>query len=357
VTIPGVESPAGPDQILLVLAVSVGVLLLMSMVFAGVVVAIHLWNDARTKRWRQLESTWSDPLLEVIDGDAPPSSIHALVSSRNTRYFVGFVLRFDRVLGIEEHEILRDVVRPYLPTLLPDVRRGSPERRARAVQTLARFGLPEYADTVVGALDDPSPFVAMIAARGLFHRKYPQHFAAVLSRLDRFSAWSRGYLVRMLAGGGGPAVPLLRDLMVDGGMDPGLRAAAADALRQLNDLQAVQRAADLLEGTPEREIAIACLRLLEHAGHGGHAALVRRYTEAHDTKVRSSALAALGSVGTDHDATLLRGHAGDASPWVARAAIRALFRLAGPVGLSGVSEAGAMAGMLARQVVAEATWV
>ncbi|MCG6955829.1 MAG: HEAT repeat domain-containing protein [Gemmatimonadetes bacterium] len=355
-TIPGVQALAGPDQVLLLLAALVGVVLLMSLGFAAFTLVIHLVNDARVKRWRQMESEWEKPLLEVIDGDAPASSIHALISPRNARFFVGFVLQFDRVLGAEEHQILRDLARPYLPTLLPDVRRGSPERRARAVQTLARFGLPEYSGTVVQALNDPSIFVAMIAARGLFKREYPEHFAAVLSRLDRFSTWSRGYLVRMLAAGGGPAVPLLRDLMTDGDREPGLRAAAVDALREMNDLQAVERAADVLDGGLHPELAIACLRLLGHAGHGGHATLVRRYAEAHEPTVRAAALAALGTVGNDTDAALLREHVDDTSPWVALAATRALFSLAGPPGLVGLSGAGSRARTLAEQVLAEASW-
>lgn len=355
-TSPGAGPPGGPDQILFVLTALVGVLLALSLALALLAVAIHLWNDARVRRWRRLESAWRGPLLEVIDGDAPPSSLDALVSFRNARLFVGFVLRFDRVLGAEEREILRSVIRPHLPTLLPDVRRGNPERRARAVQTLARLGLPEHSEAVAAALEDPSPFVAAIAARGLFHREYPEHLAAVLSRLGRFSAWSRGYLVSMLAAGGGPAVPLLRDLMTDGDREPALRAAAADALREMNDLQAVERAADILDGGPQPELTVACLGLLGHAGHGGHAALVRRYAKAHEPTVRSAALAALGTVGNDDDAALLREHVDDTSPWVALAATRALFKLAGPAALSGVSDAGSRARTLAEQVLAEAGW-
>jgi hypothetical protein len=73
------------------------------------------------------------------------------------------------------------------------------------------LGLPRYASTVVAALDDPSPLVAMVAARSLAQEESTEYAHAVLKRLHRFGGWNRRFLASMLASMGPRVADTLRE--------------------------------------------------------------------------------------------------------------------------------------------------
>ena len=94
-----------------------------------------------------------------------------------------------------------------------------------------------HADTVVAALDDRSPLVAMIAARALAKKETPQYAGAVLARLHRFTSWRPSFLASMLSSMGPEIAPILRSTLGNPAIDTQVRAIATMALRELHDLE------------------------------------------------------------------------------------------------------------------------
>jgi HEAT repeat protein len=225
--------------------------------------------------------------------------------------------------------------------------------RAWAVQTVGTLGLPEHADVVVQALDDPSPLVAMVAARALAREDTPEYADAVLARLDRFTDWNRLFLASMLAAMGPEVSPSLRAGLADAGATPAKRAVMAEALRLGGDFLAGDVAVEVVKTTQDRELLASALRLLASVGRPAHADLVRPLCESDDAVVRAQALHALGSLGDDEDVPLLVDAMDDADPWPALYAARGARDAGGREALRRLIAAGDPGALLARQVLAE----
>jgi HEAT repeat protein len=222
-----------------------------------------------------------------------------------------------------------------------------------AVQALAEMGMPEYSRTVAQALDDESPVVAMIAARGLFRPGQERYFNNVLRRLHRFTLWSRSYLASMLAGGGPAGAPLLRGMLADPKQPALVRAVASDALAALNDLESVDLALRLLECEEDRELLAGCLRLVRELGHQDHVDEVMRFVTASDPVIRAAAVAAVGALGGKEDVNVLQSLLADDSYWVSLQAARGLMAV-GEVGtLRRLAVGSGPWALLARQVLSE----
>ncbi len=58
---------------------------------------------------------------------------------------------------------------PYVDALLEDFRYPSAETRGVAVEKMSVLALDSHAEHIVGALDDPSSRVSLVAARALSH--------------------------------------------------------------------------------------------------------------------------------------------------------------------------------------------
>lgn len=312
------------ETALALLLATIAGLVVLSLTFAAYAVALRLRNRVRERRWVELSARWEEPVLDaLLDPEAIPR-LHEAVEPRHRLRFVRFVLEYSRRVRGEERAILRELALPYLGPIARRTWSRHVEVRTRAVRTLGTLGLPRYAAEVLTALDDPSPLVAMVAARALCREEYPQYAPAVLRRLARFEGWNPSSLASMLAAIGPQAAPGLRQSLGDGEESPAVRAIAADALRLLSDFDAGDVAAGTLEEGVDRELAAAALRLLAVVGRPEHVEIVRRSCEAADFHVRAAAVSALGTIGQEGDGLRLLGAMSDPSPWVAIRAARGL---------------------------------
>jgi hypothetical protein len=307
------------------------VLLVGNLVFAlgtvGLIVTalvLRVRNDQKAAGWVALEARWSATALDVVGGGQPATQLWALVPDRDRIRFVNFLLRFARRLVGPERRVVDDLAAPYLDLLLPQLTDRRPERRARAVQTLSTLGRRRYALNLVRALDDPSPLVAMVAARALARRESPDFAMAILRRMHRFDTWRASFLSSMLAAIGPAVAPALRQALGDPEFHPRVRAVAADALRELNDYPSAELAAQLLLLETDRDLIAASLSVIAHMGQPKHVEAVRHHTRSPEPIIRARAIQALGQVARAEDIPTLTAALEDPSPWVALRAAEAL---------------------------------
>lgn len=292
-------------------------------------------------------------MLEILGGLAKPNAIFSRVDQRDGPRFLTFLLGYARRLRGEEQEMIRALAAPYLYHVVPRLKRGSAESRGNAVLILARMGLPQFADEVASSLSDDSPIVSMIAARSLFRPGHEDYFPEVLQYLPRFAGWSRSFLSSMLAAGGTNATPLLRDILANPHQEALMRAIAADALRELNDLSAVALAVEIIADETDRELVVSCLRILKQLGHHEHVPIVRAMTASPDELIRATAVAALSATGGPQEITLLEEKLEDPTFWVSLEAARGLVELGGSKTLERLASAQGPRSTLARQVLTE----
>lgn len=342
------------DRIFLLLIIAIGALFFVSLLLALITILLRFKNVRTAARWERLEARWEPKLLQVLSGELAPPELLQLVDRDEELYFVDLVLRYARRVRGTDRAKLRQVAAPFLGPVAARARGADAERRARAVQTLGELGLPDHADTVVAALDDKSPLVAMIAARALAKKETPEYADAVLARLHRFTSWRPSFLASMLSSMGPEVTPALRRTLGNRTIDQSVRAIAATALRHLHDLESAPVAAGVLETEHRRDLLASCLRLLGTVGGDVHLTLVRRLLESDDFVVRATAAQALGSIGEATDMALLRQVAvEDESHWVAINAARAL-REAGDVEvLRKIASSGHKRASVAVQVLGE----
>jgi len=341
------------ESALLVLALSIAALLVLAVAFALYALVLRVRNERRERRWQRLEAAWEEPLLAALADPQRIPQVREVVEEDYRLHFVRFVLAYARRVRGEERATLRELVAPYLDPIAERVWSKHQEIRTRAVQTLGTLGLPHYAGEVVTALDDPSPLVAMVAARALSSDEYPEYAEAVLRRLRRFDTWSRSFLASMLAGIGNSGAPAIRATLTDRNEPAWVRAVAAQALGTLKDFEAGDPAAAVVETEEDPELLSAALRLLALAGSPEHAPVVRARCASPDPTVRSAALRALGTLGDEEDANRLLGAMADPSPWVAIHAARGLLAAGAHQLLSDLAASDHPRAMLARQILME----
>lgn len=318
--------------------------------YAIVMRSVHL---ARAKEAADLAERWRDPVLSAVGDPSLVPSVQALVSEDQAIEFLTFVIEYARRVRGEERQVLCTLAEPFLPRMAERVTSRRVEIRAWAVQTLGTLGLPRYADEVVAALDDPSPLVAMVAARALAREETPQYAEAVLVRLHRFSGWNRLFLASMLAAIGPEISGALRKGLDDPDVPSRTRAVMAEALRLQGDFLAGDVAARVVRGADERELLASALRLLAVVGRPEHAEIVRPYCGSDDVIVRAQALKALGALGDDDDVPVLVDAMDDPHPWPALYAARGAREAGGPETLAGLIASGHPSATLAKQVLAE----
>ena len=335
------------------LAASVAVLVVVSVAFAALALVFRLRNDRVERESRRLTQRWEPVMLEVLAGTAPDGALKGLVAQRDTPVFLSFLLGYARRLRGDERATVRRLALPLLPHLASMVRRGSAEKRGLAVHRLAEIGLPEHADAVARALEDDSPAVAVIAARGLFRPGLERHFPAVLAQLPRFTHLSRSFLASVLSQGGPGAARPLREIFADPFRGAGVRAVVADALTLLNDVDAVPIAAAYLSSIEDRELLTASLRLVRQLGHHEHVAAVRPLVRSPDAVVRAAAAGALGAIGGQQEVPLLQDVLDDEHYWVSLQAARGLMALGDVETLRRLAASSGAWAIIARQVLSE----
>lgn len=346
-------SIAREDWVAIGVAVLVGFLLFACLAFSVATIFLRMRNNRNSSRWARLELEWEPILLEIIVGTLPPVVLRSKVERSDELFFLTFVLRYARRLKGPEREMVTALAQPFLPRVARMVKRGGPEARARIIQILGGLGMPEYADVVASGLDDRSPLVAMIAARSLFSGQFPSHFSKVVARVSRFSLWSRPFVASMLASGGWAGAVLLRELLADPEQEGEVRAVAADALRELHDIEAADLAAEIASKEADHELIAACLRILSRVGHPGHIPVIRGLVDVPSVGVRGAALGALTAVGGPAEIPIFKRALDDPSPWVALKAARGLAALGARAMLAKVADSEEPRATLIRQVLQE----
>ncbi len=329
VVIPYLRELILKDQVFLVLAITIIVSLILVVVFAIYTIYLRLRNIRKAKYWQRLEALWEPAVLNILTGESTRESVKNLVDPRESVYFIDYCLRFAQRLSGEEADTIRRLVEPYLPALAQRLQKGDPAQRARAARTLSMLSFKQYYEVIESALDDPSPLVAMIAARALAQRGSPGCIAAVMERLHRFENWSQSYLASMLTTVDPESAPILRNALQDTNKEARVRTVAADALRAINDLESGDSATAVLTEKIDRDLMAAVLRLLGTVGRPEHLQNVRPLAKSDDFVVRAQAFRVLGELGGASEFEILRQGLEDESPWTAIQAARGLREAGG----------------------------
>lgn len=341
------------EPTLLALIAVVLALFLITLAFSVYAVLLRVQNERRDARRAALAERWQGTLLDAIADPTKIPDVHRLVDNDGRLHFVGFVLQFARRMRGGESDVLRSVVQPYMGLIAERLDTDRVEVRARAVQTLGTLGLPEHEDLVIAALDDPSPLVAMVAARALAKEEEPRYASAVLAKVHRFSEWNRLYLASMLAAMG-PEVSLgLRAGLADPAAEPWTRSVMAEALRLQTDFEAGDVAAGVVADADDGDLTVDALRLLAEVGRPAHLPVVRSKARSHDPAIRAQALRALGRLGGPEDLPILVEALDDDFTWAALYAARGVRETGGREILLRAAESDDRRGRLAAQVLAE----
>lgn len=343
---------AGNWKLLVLVIVLIG-LVVLTVLFALWATLLRLRNIRTARRWNALEDKWEKLLPEVASGLVPDKELYARVGRRERLYFVDFLyktaLRGDPVL----RDALPRLAAPYLEPIYQRMKGGDPERRARAVQTVALLDLERSAARIREAVDDESPLVAMIAARSLAASGRTEHVAAVMERLDRFEEWSPKFLISMLVSMGPDAAPAIRAAMKNTALTRQTRAVCADALGRMGDRGGMTEAVQILGSESDPDLLAAVLRLVRSGGGPEHLEPVRALAASADFAVRAQAIATLGQIGGKEDVARLKLALRDPSPWVALHAARGLRAHGEMQYLRNAIHAGTVSSDVALQVLAE----
>jgi len=265
------------------------------------VLILRIENNLKTKRWKRMEEKWEPLLLDVLSDDKETHQLISKVERDEQLYFVQFLQRFTYRLRGKERAVLEELVKPFLPLIVQRVKIGNPERRAQTIQTLSAFRLHKYTEHIVEALDDPSPTVAMLAARSLSRKEFAEYANVVLSKLYRFESWSINYLASMLESFGPVAAPVIRKAFSNCENPLRVRTACAEALYRLRDLLSADIAVEILANETDTDLLAAALRLLGETGCPKHLEAIRSMSDSDDFVIRAHSLKALAQLGTSDD--------------------------------------------------------
>jgi HEAT repeat protein len=313
-----------PDRLLWFVAVLIGVFFLSALSLIAAAVLLRVRNIRRRRRWARMEMSWEPVILDVLVGERPETDLHDLVQPGDQRYFVDFLLRYTSRLKGEERGTVLQLARPYLPAIASQLNRRSAERRARAVKTLGELDADTYTAQTIAALRDPSPLVAITAARALARHRSPEMVHDLVQGMETFELWHTRFLAAILAELGPDVAPALRGFLEEPQHSARTRALAAATLEQLNDLTAADAAAAVIETEKDVDLLVAAVRLIRKVGSGEHVAAVRRLLDASSPAVRGHAVATLASIGTLDDTSLIQHAVDDESSWVVMHAVRGL---------------------------------
>jgi hypothetical protein len=299
-------------------------LAVLCVAFSAYALWLRAGNALRRRRWEGREARWTNLTLEAVAGERTAEELTSQVGGRERRAFLEFLMRYARRLKGRERERVRELAAPFLPATLPLLWSWDPFRRALAVQTLGALGAVEHEKDLLRALEDSSPLVSMLAARALAGQGGSIHAGPILANLDRFESWGTEYVTSLLASLGPEASPSLRRVLEDPLRTARVRAVAADALKELHDLEAARSAFAALESDAPPDLAAPLLRLLAVLGDPGHLEGIHRTLRHPHFAVRAEAYSAYGALCGNEGEAILEEGLWDRSPWVALHAARAM---------------------------------
>jgi HEAT repeat protein len=341
------------DRVLWFLILLILVFLGLAVLLVGLTFLLRLRNEREARLWNRLQSEWGPLLLEVLDDPDRLGALWGQVLEKDSLRFLEFILPYAQRMGGRELDTLRRAAEPFLPEVLDHLHHRQVGTRARAVQILGTLGLPRFVDEVKAAIQDPSPFVAAIAARLLAHGLGAEMASDLCRSLTRFETFRIWYLVDMVSAMGPDAIPVLRETLLGQGLPARTRAVAAHSLAALRDLGSADLSAELALREDDPELLAALLQLLSQVGTSKHAGAARAHVESGEFFVAAAAIRTLSELGGEEDLPTLIEKLTDASAWVRMAAARGVYRLGGKAVLSALVGSRDPAAPLFRQVLAE----
>jgi HEAT repeat protein len=341
------------DRAFLVLALGIGFLFLLSVIFTLFIFGLRVRNNLRERRREDRVERWTRITLDVLAGDGETERLEREVSPRERIHYLEFLEGYARRIQGPEVDRLTEMAAPFIAEIVPRLDDRNLYRRAQAVQTLGRLGFDRHREEIGAALDDPAPFVAMVAAQAIIADGDRELSIRVLDRLDRFDSWSVESLTELLSGPGPKILPELRSVLPDRSRKPWVRSVAARALGELHDPQGAEVAAHLIPDESDPDLLTDLLRLLAEAGAPDHLSLARFHLTSDHDAVRGAAFRVVGSLGRKEDLPVLRAGMDDPSPWVAMKAARGMLRVGGGEILREISASEHPKASLAGQILGE----
>jgi len=312
----------------------------------------RLRNERELRRWTRLEARWETRLLEILDGNGAIYPLIEGVQPREIPYLLAFVVRFARRVKGPEQDRLREAAGPLLDFADGQVGASSPEIRARGIEAIGLLGGGDRRATLVVALDDPAPLVALTAIRALARFGGVDSAEEVLARLDRFKALDPRFLSALLAAFGTDAEAALRATLGDRARSAPARTMAAEALGRLGDLPAADVAARIAVEEDGNELVTASLRLLARVGRPEHLPAVLALLDSPTEMIRVGAIQALVVLAGAAELPRLQHALEDPSPWVAEHAARGLARGPGRPALEAIALSEDARAIMAREALA-----
>jgi hypothetical protein len=319
------------STLLRVLVAVTALMFLVMLAFLAAAARLRRANLRKAERWDHLEADWGEAIETIADGRIRAEELHAAIQPSERMVFLDFLyksaVREERPV---RRQLCRSLALPYRRALEERLRTGDAWQRARAIRTLAELAGEDAAGTVIGALDDPSPHVALTAARA-----YAQIGAGtvhpLLDRIERYGDWDRRLLRSLLASFGGGAAPALRARLEDPVTPSGVRAVCAEALAAMGQTIGRDTAVALLAGETDIDLLAATLRLLRPPASVAERQAVRALCASENVVVRGQAVACLARIGEDEDLLAVEQALADESPWVTLSATRGLEARRGPL--------------------------
>lgn len=265
--------------------------------------------------------------MDVLLGLVPVENVTAFVRPEERLYFVQYLNQIAHRVRGESLKILSRLANPFLGEIVRRATVDDAERRARAVHTIAMLGGPQQIPILRQALEDPSPLVVMVAARGIVHANVEGEGHAILAHINRFEHWSPSLLASTLAACGTELGPELCRVLADREQAPWFRAVAAAALSRLRYAPAAEHAVLIIEQESDREVVAAALQLLGSLRIPVGIEAVRGRLSDVDPVLRVHATRTMGRLGRRHDANFMVTLLSDTSPWVAIRAAQAILDL------------------------------
>jgi HEAT repeat protein len=307
---------------------SVTGLVLTNVVMALAILGLRIRSERLDRRHEAIEARWQPRLFALIADEVDPAELADEVANNEVDHILDLCGRFAQRLTGGDLERIESFAGRFSWRLARRLRESDVDDRARSVMLLSAIGGHRYEPTLLAALDDPDPLVAMVAAQAIAKHRLAPQVPRLVERVSALGEWSPAFVAGVVAGMGMVAAPPLIEMLEEGDRPVSERATAALALAQLHEPRAADAAAGALEDPDlDRELVTACLRILERVGRSPHLWPIRRLLRHEDFAVRARAAAALGTMGTAADAARLRRLLSDASRWVGLNAALALRRL------------------------------
>lgn len=336
--------------VLVALTVAAGLLTLTA-------VAIHVAADRSEARRAARWARWKPMLLDALVGEREPSSLALLVSKGERGDYFRLLIAFALRLRDSSRDVLVEAAAPHLDAALPWLDHPRADRRALATHLLGLLGSDADRRRLLPLLSDPSPEVAMTAARALARSGDLAYARPLVAALDRFETWGSPAVASMLVLFGIRVGPTLQAGLASRDLGELGRTACTEALRRLGYVPAADTAATVLRGEPPAplEVRAAALRLLHDVGSPGHAEVVRPLCDDAEEVIRLHAISALAALGSrPEDTARLEAALHDPSSWVALRAARGLAASGQTAPLQTLAARDTPAAPAARRALAEA---